>query len=82
MTKEVFGMTINAWIQWTVATITASFSIMVFVYTTFLTKEDAKSIAHRIDKVEQRQDKSDEKIERKLELINQKLDTIIINRAK
>lgn len=82
MKKEVFGMTINQWLQWCIATCTASISIMVFIYTTFITKEDGKAITQRIERVELRQDKQDERIDRKIDLINQKLDTIIINRVK
>lgn len=82
MDIEVFGMTINAWLQWIIATATASVSVMVFVYTTFSTKMETHEVVVRIDKMESRQDRADEKIDRKLEQINNKLDNIILSRPK
>lgn len=75
-------MTIESWVQWLAATVTASISIMIFVFKTFSTKDDHQNLENRIDKMEESHAKMEDKIERKLELINDKLDRIILDRRE
>jgi len=82
MRKEVFGMSLDQWLQWLLATATAGVTITVFMFITFSTKQESKEIVVRVDRLEIRQDKSDERIDRKLEQINTKLDNIILNGVK
>ena len=70
-------MTSQSWIQWFVASISAGATIVIFAFTTFISRSEGESLSKTIEQVNARVSNMEQRVDRKLEKIDEKLDRII-----